>query len=352
MPCGRAGEVESDEQGHEWAQAADCQGQVGRDAREQCVRCRFAWRGTWTQVLEWLWRNTSRARFEYPVAALDNCTSLDVLDWWLSKSKVEECGLDWLKYSEDAVDNACRLGRLDVVQWWWNAAVADGIAFLYSRKSVDQACEYGHSDVLDWWLARLGEGSIPDLEYSPASIVRAVANNQGHILDWFARNAIPIRYNPRAKISHMSQGTPLLQLPTTSKPQQQRRSSTQPLPLAPSPTTVARTRIVEMLGNARRMWQDPRLPSNVAFSLTRVQLLHERAQMAATASASNIALKSTKSNKRQFGMTLSANTTPMPSPRSRTLTLAPEPMTSMASTAPLVSPERTSSQRQRQKKRE
>ncbi|ORZ32401.1 hypothetical protein BCR44DRAFT_128632, partial [Catenaria anguillulae PL171] len=109
-------------------------------------------------VLEWFYRysrpsvpKSERVKMLYSAKAMDWASlekRIDVLDWWLAKSKVEPKE-DCLKlmYSPRAMGWASRKGHVDVLEWWANS----GLKLKYATSALKWATENVHLDVLNWW---------------------------------------------------------------------------------------------------------------------------------------------------------------------------------------------------------
>lgn len=135
----------------------------------------------------------------------------EVLTWWLAQDDIPK------RYGDECIDEACRHGQLDALEWWWNntlphhlppslgttltsldhtagsssssAGSSAPLYTLYTEAALENASARGHIHVLKWWKQSglpLRVGRVMDL-----------ASKSGHteVLDWWRRSGIGVKYD-------------------------------------------------------------------------------------------------------------------------------------------------------------
>lgn len=134
----------------------------------------------------------------------------EVLTWWRAQDDIPKI------YGDECIDEACRHGQLDVLEWWWHntlpnhlppsprtpltsidhaagtsstAGSSTVLYMLYTEAALENASARGHIHVLKWWKQSglpLRVGRVMDL-----------ASKSGHteVLDWWLRSGIEVKYD-------------------------------------------------------------------------------------------------------------------------------------------------------------
>lgn len=157
----------------------------------------------------------------------------EVLAWWRSQNDILKV------YGDECIDEACRHGQLDVLDWWWSntlpnhlppsqsrslsssslssilstasapAASTSSLSsspqppsspplyMLYTEAALENASARGHIHVLKWWAQSglpLRVGRVMDL-----------ASKTGHtnVLEWWLRSGIEVKYD-HGSLEHAS----------------------------------------------------------------------------------------------------------------------------------------------------
>lgn len=161
-------------------------------------------------ILDW-WVVESKTHITYPVNAIDDasyCRKIDVLNWWLNAA-VEYPNIITLQYSEKTIDNASRYGEINILNWWLNAAIEypNIIILKYTEKAIDEAYYYNTTniEVFDWWLnAAIKYPNIISLKYTEKAIDNASRFGYINILNWWLKaaikypNIITLKYTEKA----------------------------------------------------------------------------------------------------------------------------------------------------------
>lgn len=105
-----------------------------------------------------------------------------VLDWWRAQEDIPK------DYGDDCIDEACRHGQIDVLEWWRTGS--GGLPLQYTEAALENASARGHLHVLSWWKKSglpLKVGRVMDL-----------ASKSGHVgvLEWWrTRSGIEVKYD-------------------------------------------------------------------------------------------------------------------------------------------------------------
>lgn len=133
----------------------------------------------------------------------------EVLTWWRAQNDIPKI------YGDECIDEACKHGRLDVLDWWWcntlphhlprsprttpasldqktgtsGAGSSAPLYMFYTEAALENASARGHIHVLKWWKQSglpLRVGRVMDL-----------ASKSGHteVLDWWSRSGIEVKYD-------------------------------------------------------------------------------------------------------------------------------------------------------------
>jgi hypothetical protein len=114
---------------------------------------------------------------------------VEFLDWWISLPP------RYRVYGVEAIDEACRSGHLNVLEWWWERRgdrfqTFSGLQLKYTEAALENASAKGHIHVLNWWRNTSG---------LPLKIGRVLdmASRSGNIevLDWWVRSGIEVKYD-------------------------------------------------------------------------------------------------------------------------------------------------------------
>ena len=128
-------------------------------------------------------------------ASINN--KIDVLNWWLDKHQTYNLPL---KYSSDALDNASKVGHIEVLDWWFNS----GLKMKYTEKAVDLANINGMIRSLDWWLTKSkdennlkDENNSIEFKYSANSFNRCMLGEDEiiELVEWWKTNNLEIKYS-------------------------------------------------------------------------------------------------------------------------------------------------------------
>ena len=104
----------------------------------------------------------------------------DVLGWWRAKNDIPK------DYGDDCIDEACRHGQLEVLEWWRSS----GLPLQYTEAALENASARGHLHILGWWKHSglpLKVGRVMDL-----------ASKSGHVdvLEWWrSQSGIEVKYD-------------------------------------------------------------------------------------------------------------------------------------------------------------
>lgn len=130
----------------------------------------------------------------------------EVLTWWHTQNDVPKV------YGDECIDEACRHGQLDVLEWWWQntlphhlppsprlsssslissspSPASAPLFMLYTEAALENASARGHLHLLRWWKQSglpLRVGRVMDL-----------ASKTGHtdVLEWWLRSGIEVKYD-------------------------------------------------------------------------------------------------------------------------------------------------------------
>ena len=106
----------------------------------------------------------------------------DVLSWWCAQDDIPK------DYGDDCVDEACRHGQIEVLEWWRSNS-ANGLPLQYTEAALENASARGHLHVLTWWKQSglpLKVGRVMDL---------ASKSGHVHVLEWWLRSGIEVKYD-------------------------------------------------------------------------------------------------------------------------------------------------------------
>jgi len=124
-------------------------------------------------------------RLLYTTAAIDKTTCVKSLNWWLHAGLTP-------KYSEAAIDKACKRGDVDTLNWWLQAARPRGWRLKYTGKATASAilgCKYS---VIEWMEHEAGPAGVTfdyDLSAGKDSLINELTmRNDTDMLGWLDKN--------------------------------------------------------------------------------------------------------------------------------------------------------------------
>ena len=138
----------------------------------------------------------------------------DILSWWRSRNDIPK------KYGVECIDEACRYGQLEVLEWWWRNSAPDHfhpanlksanlkivphpdssssptptpLYMLYTEAALENASARGHVHVLSWFMQKNQQNGLP----LRIGRVMDLASKHGstEALEWWRRSGIEVKYN-------------------------------------------------------------------------------------------------------------------------------------------------------------
>ena len=138
-------------------------------------------------ILDW-WLNESGWELRYTENAIDHCTDIPTLEWWISHS-IQFCGSLQLKYSKKALDRLSEYGHIKVLNFW----IHSGLTLLWSDQAINMAASNNQISVLNWW-----KNSGLEFIYNEWAMDRASKNGHMNVLNWFKNSGFEPKYSYRA----------------------------------------------------------------------------------------------------------------------------------------------------------
>lgn len=155
-------------------------------------------------ILDYL-RHHERSTFDRLYGGPDNskCIPLrasasgrtQVLAWWRAQSDIPKV------YGDECIDEACRHGQLDVLDWWWNNTLPNHLPPSQSRTSSSSSLSCT-TTVSATPIPTTSSSSQPSADqslsplymlYSEAALENASARGHIHVLKWWAQSGLPLR---------------------------------------------------------------------------------------------------------------------------------------------------------------
>ena len=114
-----------------------------------------------------------------------------ILQWW------KDCPAVIQKvYNSQAIDNASRMGFIEVLQWWLDS----GLPLHYTDRALENASSRGLVDVLEWWRTNSQKLAGTDQELPlkvGKSIWLAAQCGRPQSIAWWERSGIPYSHEER-----------------------------------------------------------------------------------------------------------------------------------------------------------
>ena len=100
-----------------------------------------------------------------------------------------------LKYTNLAIDEASRLGQVEVLEWWLLQWKTRGLPMKYTENAIAWASQYGEIRVLEWWKKNKGEVRMI---YTKSAIDNASRAGEIKVMNWWADSGLEIKYSKEA----------------------------------------------------------------------------------------------------------------------------------------------------------
>uniref|UniRef100_A0A6C0E7C3 Uncharacterized protein n=1 Tax=viral metagenome TaxID=1070528 RepID=A0A6C0E7C3_9ZZZZ len=91
-----------------------------------------------------------------------------------------------LKITADYISYACKLGKIDILEWWKNS----GLPLEYDSDAIKYASYYSHINILEWWKT----SGLP-LKYSDEPLNHAIAYNDSKVVNWWKKSGLKLKYD-------------------------------------------------------------------------------------------------------------------------------------------------------------
>ncbi|KAF8316213.1 uncharacterized protein EI90DRAFT_2945421 [Cantharellus anzutake] len=135
-----------------------------------------------TEVLTW-WKEQHEIPKDYGDDCIDEACrhgQIEVLEWWKRHSSTLP-----LQYTEAALENASARGHIHVLEWWKQSGLS-----LKVGRVMDLASKAGQVEVLDWWLH-----SGIEVNYDNGTLEHASRNGRLNVLTWWLHSGYQMMYN-------------------------------------------------------------------------------------------------------------------------------------------------------------